>query len=395
MVLNLCEAHFQTTIQCNKLCADGYDVTNLLSEDPLTRRRGLRLEYFLRPPLHVTLAFRLKMELCRVDVELWPWRLDQGKNSRRLEIFSSSDGDRGQFKLVARCDLQDDVQVRFHHPNFKPRAPFLDPPPQGPAQIRRVDLWSRGPQSLDSVAQLRVSIPFSGADTALGIKSLAVWAAPARCCSSSEVEKFHEGHLKSLQMSPPSAVPTSEPLEPPDIPIPEEFLDPLTQELMVFPMILPSGVVIDNSTLEEYQKREATWGRLPNDPFTGVPFAQNSKPLPNPLLKSRIDCLVLQTGRTRVQNKLTNKPQASRLIVSAITSTNSNGGHEDPEPSRTQDDVRCDEPVACTSVSALTSRKTLKRKYECSFPSSAVDCEAVTRETVSHTTTGLNITHRH
>ncbi|KAA0714481.1 RING finger protein 37 [Triplophysa tibetana] len=393
MVLNLCEAHFQTTIQCNKLCADGYDVTNLLSEDPLTRRRGLRLEYFLPPPLHVTLAFRVKMELCRVDVELWPWRSDQGKKSRGLEIFSSPDGDRGQFKLVCRCDLQDEVQVRFHHPNFKPRPPFLDLPPQGPAQIRRVDLWSRGPQSLDSVAQLRVSIPYSGAATALGIKSLAVWAVPARCCSSSEVEKFHKGHLKSLRINPPSAVPTSEPLEPDDVPpdIPEEFLDPLTQELLVFPMILPSGMVIDNSTLEEYQKREATWGRLPNDPFTGVPFAQNSKPLPNPLLKCRIDRLVLQTGCTRVQNTLTNKPQASRLIVSAETSANSNSGDDDPEPSasqlRTLDDVRHDEPVACTSESALTSRKTLKRKYECSFPSIAVDCDAVTREMVAHTTT--------
>lgn len=36
-----------------QLCADGYDVTNLLSADPALRRRGFKLEYFLRPPVQV------------------------------------------------------------------------------------------------------------------------------------------------------------------------------------------------------------------------------------------------------------------------------------------------------------------------------------------------------
>lgn len=78
--------------------------------------------------------------------------------------------------------------------------------------------------------------------------------------------------------------------------VPEEFLDPLTQEVMLLPMLLPSGVSVDSSTLEEYQRREATWGRVPNDPFTGVPFVPESQALPNPHLKSRIDRFLLQTG---------------------------------------------------------------------------------------------------
>ena len=36
-----------------QLCADGYDVTNLVSADPAVRRRGFKLEYFLRPPVQV------------------------------------------------------------------------------------------------------------------------------------------------------------------------------------------------------------------------------------------------------------------------------------------------------------------------------------------------------
>uniref|UniRef100_A0A1A8FS34 U-box domain containing 5 n=1 Tax=Nothobranchius korthausae TaxID=1143690 RepID=A0A1A8FS34_9TELE len=112
--------------------------------------------------------------------------------------------------------------------------------------------------------------------------------------------------------------------------IPEEFLDPLTQEVMVLPMLLPSGVSVDNSTLEEYQKREASWGRLANDPFTGVSFSPSSQPLPNPLLKSRIDRFLLQEGMVGRDGMLGRKdqgqnPQTSRLLTSN-TQDRSNAG---------------------------------------------------------------------
>ncbi|XP_058245445.1 RING finger protein 37 [Hemibagrus wyckioides] len=337
MVVNLCLPHFRTSAHCSKLCADGCDVSNLLSGDPAALRRGCRLEYFLRPPLHVTLHFQVKVELYRVDVELFP----SGNASRRLEVLTCSevqpantpenDQERGQFKLVGRCELREEVLTCFKHTNFKPRAPFPENPPDPPAHARQQELWSRGFQSLSSVAQLRISIPYVGASSVIGIKSLAVWGVPARCCSFSELEQFQKAHYNSLQRkisnfsihSPAStsAKPHRSDSTTSETTIPEEFLDPLTQELMVLPMILPSGMVVDNSTLEEYVKREAVWGRMPNDPFTGVPFTKDSKPLPNPLLKSRIDSLLLQTGHTgiRSKNSLLNKPRPSRLICASVS----------------------------------------------------------------------------
>lgn len=106
-------------------------------------------------------------------------------------------------------------------------------------------------------------------------------------------------------------------------PIPDEFLDPITQEVMVLPMLLPSGMSVDNSTLEEHQKREATWGRSPNDPFTGVPFTSMSRPVPNPQLKSRIDHFLLRNGLTGLNGRLGRRRegehlQASRLVASAM-----------------------------------------------------------------------------
>ncbi|XP_041957227.1 RING finger protein 37 isoform X1 [Alosa sapidissima] len=334
MVVNLCQPPFQTTVQCNKLCADGFDISNLVSEDPALRRRGFKLEYFLRPPVQVTLGFRWQVEVCGVDVELWPCGMDQNGASRRLEVHSSSDANadatQGHFLQVGRCDVRDGVLVCFRAPRLRPRAPFphLPPPPSGEAT--QSDLWSRGPQSLGSVARLRLTIPFSSAGSQLGFKALSVWGLPARSSPPDALEEFQRAYRHSLAPAKPLTPPrppapastnTSEPAtySDPDEAVPEEFLDPLTQELMVLPMVLPSGAVVDLSSLEEYQRREATWGRSPSDPFTGVPFTSDSKPLPCPLLKCRIDQMVLRRGgRPGVcgskERATTLGPQASRLI---------------------------------------------------------------------------------
>lgn len=87
---------------------------------------------------------------------------------------------------------------------------------------------------------------------------------------------------------------------------------------MLLPMLLPSGVSVDNSTLEEHQKREATWGRAPNDPFTGVPFTPSSQPLPNPQLKCRIDQFLLQRGMMGRRGMLGRKPEGENLQVSRL-----------------------------------------------------------------------------
>nr|XP_061804533.1 RING finger protein 37-like [Nerophis lumbriciformis] len=385
MVVNLCLPHFNTNISCNKLCADGYDVTNLLSADPAHRRRGFKLEYFLRPPVQVTLRFDFKVELCRVDVELWPWGMDRGQCSKRLEISTSSeppplqnfgkdqvqDGLQTQvhldgkwslqaqrrreenlnvpqqgahtlpgcsehaFKLVGRCDLREETKVTFSRCRFHPRPPFTSPPPAQPEDAHREELQSRGHLSLTSVTQLRVTLPFGGAASAMGLKALAVWGQPARCCPLEEVEKIEHAH-KANQKPLPRPVPAVNQIKdtsqdtPPCVQsrtsIPEEFLDPITQEVMALPMLLPSGMSVDSSTLEEYQKREASWGRPGSDPFTGVPFTASSQPLPNPQLKRRIDLFLLHSGCSRDgttgRQGLSEKPQASRLINSLATNPN-------------------------------------------------------------------------
>ncbi|XP_061117373.1 RING finger protein 37 [Conger conger] len=349
MVVNFCLPHFETSVHCNKLSADGHDVTNLLSGDASLRGRGFKLEYFLRPPVQVTLRFRAQVEVCRVDVELWPLRMDQGQASRGLEIYTSSTAQEGDpFLLVGRCKASDEVSVIFTGPRPRPRPPFPPAPPEPPPGAMGAELWSRGPRSLGEVMQLRVNLPYGGAGTPLGLRALAVWGRPARCCPPVEVERIARAHTDSLrpprQESPsatpcPESLPTPDPpgIKPPtDTPVPEEFLDPLTQEVMSLPMLLPSGAVIDSSTLENYQRQEATWGRPPNDPFTGVPFSRGAQPLPCPQLKGRIDLFLLRGGARAAEGRLGREAQRGQPRPSRLADRPSplTGNPPGPDPRR-------------------------------------------------------------
>uniref|UniRef100_A0AAY5K0B9 U-box domain containing 5 n=1 Tax=Esox lucius TaxID=8010 RepID=A0AAY5K0B9_ESOLU len=316
MVVNLCLPHFKTTIQCDKPCADGYDVTNLLSADPVVRRRGFKLEYFLRPPVQVTLQFGFQVEVCRVDVELWPWGMDRGQACKRLEISTSSDPplplnhslEQGQTRK-SQWNQRVQTLVSFSHPCFRPRPPFPSLPPAPREGCRQEELWSRGPLSLGSVKQLRVSVPYGAGASVMGLKALAVWGLPHLASGqpspviqpqplsqATSTARYKCSLNPNCEQNVCNVTLLSDPRPSSLLQVPEEFLDPLTQEVMLLPMLLPSGVSVDSSTLEEYQRREATWGRVPNDPFTGVPFIPESQALPNPHLKSRIDRFLLQTG---------------------------------------------------------------------------------------------------
>lgn len=232
----------------------------------------------------VTLKFGFQVELCRLDVELWPWGMDQGQACKRLEISTSSDGaqdhkrfhktDRvkvqirdqdqaprgvrsskmfpgqqwslqaqqwgaeapaepqqttsaclktesssseAEFKLVGRCELREDTRVSFSNVSFGRRPPFPSPPPPRPADCRQEKLWSRGPLSLGAVTQLRVTIAFGGAASALGFKALAVWGQPARCCPAEELERIRTIH-EARERQPPSPgllVPSASQRKPP------------------------------------------------------------------------------------------------------------------------------------------------------------------------------------
>ncbi|GJQ75990.1 hypothetical protein Trydic_g18044 [Trypoxylus dichotomus] len=78
--------------------------------------------------------------------------------------------------------------------------------------------------------------------------------------------------------------------------VPDDFKDALTYELMAIPMTLPSGHTIDQSTLEKCLATDASCCRCSCDPFTGLRYTGNRKPVLNVALKTRIDMFLLRNS---------------------------------------------------------------------------------------------------
>lgn len=58
--------------------------------------------------------------------------------------------------------------------------------------------------------------------------------------------------------------------------------------------MLPSGKVVDQSTIDKHSEEEAKWGRLPSDPFTGLEYTSQRKAILNLALKARIEKFLME-----------------------------------------------------------------------------------------------------
>lgn len=98
----------------------------------------------------------------------------------------------------------------------------------------------------------------------------------------------------------------------------EDFLDPITCEIMTQPVILPSGKIIDQKTLEKHGQNESVWGRPVSDPFTGIAFSEVRKPIAAFPLKARIDKFLLENSNHEEIKKL------PRVLGSRLTHSSTN-----------------------------------------------------------------------
>ena len=101
------------------------------------------------------------------------------------------------------------------------------------------------------------------------------------------------GHVRPPTIPKQEHIKSSDDREPPnhssDDDIPKEFVDPLTYEMMSLPIILPSGYVIDQTTLNKHIDMEKSWGRNASDPFTGILLNSSNQPMVKHKMKERID----------------------------------------------------------------------------------------------------------
>ncbi|KAL5285207.1 UBOX5 family protein [Megaselia abdita] len=172
----------------------------------------------------------------------------------------------------------------------------------------RILFFKNAGNFLSDTKKVRIVCKSSG-NTPPVLKKIEIWGFPSKSLSVAERNCIFSMWKSILnpdygKKSPSPEIPaqslspskTSEPNEKDDFEIPDDFLDSITFELMIFPTILPSGKIVDQSTIDKHSLNEANWGRSPSDPFTGVAFARGRQPILNLDLKARIEKFLLENS---------------------------------------------------------------------------------------------------
>lgn len=249
----------------------------------------------------------------------------QSIKSTKFEIFieSTSDYDkRVIFKKIADISL-DDEQIGFCLTSHDYQTSQMDSLKHEIINFRTREV---------KFQTMKIIIKDTKLKRSPVIKSLEIWGNLSKENDQEIIKKINS----SLQLETLTSTPKQTELNPNEKEIevrniPEEFLDSITHELLVMPFILPSGNIVDQSTIEKHNKNEEVYGRLPSDPFTGMIYTCDNQPKFNAALKARLDDFktkncelieVKQSGRT-IGKVSESRPSTS----SSSYVNNSNNGH--------------------------------------------------------------------
>ena len=357
-LVNCCLQPIVSTLEISSVEADGREALNLVSNDFKIREKGLQVERFVRPPIHLNMNLSLPVRLrylviwfdlrdaddqCRLDVSIgsgtpvtgtgWPCQKSCGQfvvsgaqpclllTIRQLLSLPLPNIVLGSHVLprLARVTLQplklnDALANRISSIIISVSRLSSS----RPLAIKWLELWGL-PSSACNKHQRRIFEQFRETLSSTPEPSLAVhdmYGSASSCrqqnipVTSSEcvvlstemVNRQHVGGSVVVSSTCHRGVQarvrsdTNQLREPSDHACsvsanhtPERFLDEITCELMQVPMMLPSGHVVDQSTLHRTQQSDWLYGRPASDPFTGIPFSEHHKAKFCSKLKLEID----------------------------------------------------------------------------------------------------------
>ncbi|KAK3587487.1 hypothetical protein CHS0354_003629 [Potamilus streckersoni] len=387
MLVDFCSGAFQPHITSDKVACDNHDVTNLISLDPLRKRQGFIAEYFIKPPVNITIQFPCNVEIYQIVLDpvvgrqkslgfgiytrskqiIYSSLLAQADNSNQNKadpckfgnLIKQSDAVCDSlFVPVGRVVLDMPQIVCFHNVMYRERKPWVpDNVPASHEYSNTGELRHHNLQSLASVSHVTIRITRTSSGSAVALKSIQIWGQPSISVPTDLQDKIYsicqqvfDTKARDDAISPSCSdkgVLSSEDrtlidiktkLTENGVEIPEDFLDCITFDIMSMPMLLPCGKNIDQSTLEKFISNEASWGRSPSDLFTGVPFQSGSQAVANTVLRIRIDKFLMDHSE---QLKHVPRTVGKSLNVKSKTEYSSNSGETSkltPEMCRLQSD---------------------------------------------------------
>lgn len=332
MLINFALNIVGTRITSDKVSTDGYECSNLISSDWQQRRKGFMAESFIKPPVNIT--FEFPCNICIHHVSVSPCVGQQV--SSHLELYSATKlmprTKRGHQKLTAAdphkgCDVTPAVSQSL--PIFYPISKmyvadsnslicFYNPKVTDLSDTNTADIMTYKHRAeirhfrqeiINASSQLTLRILRTAQSSTAAVSNINIWGLPSLSVPTTIRDDIVHKYTTFLQQSSSTsdmkvrhkqtastAAPVTRPMieDCHQLDIPEDFIDPITCEVMAVPMLLPSGKNVDQSTLDRYFSVEAAYGRQPRDPFTGVQFSNTSRPLPNATLKARIDKFLME-----------------------------------------------------------------------------------------------------
>lgn len=311
---NVCLEPFVHGVSSGAVTADGYCASNLVSTDCSVRNRGFRVEHYIRPPVTIEVIFHVPVSISAILLcpDL-PQHAEMG-----IELSGSATRDhlaqhrltRGPLVATSGAILLINCQQQLDRNVLEEITPW-------PEMARSV----HGSYSSDTSEKLAVIkcflkrtgifhqlrclqlkvVRWSGPKP-VTLKWMEVWGGLGWSCSKQEASLFQSkaallcspmhtslppkmfcegGGLRQVSEDAgtsaekptdevePSSGDTASPADKQNE-IPERLLDALTFEVMVLPMLLPSGYTVDQSSLDKLAERDVAHGRPPTDPFTGI-----------------------------------------------------------------------------------------------------------------------------
>ncbi|XP_051160046.1 RING finger protein 37 [Leptopilina boulardi] len=320
MLINFCDPSLRTEVKCNTISTEGYDVENLVNKS----QNGFMVYSCIKPPIHVDFQFICNIRISHIII--WP-NVGAQKSSGFQIHTKSSDEITILYTCISNGYLNSSHSgIIFHRNDMDPSII------SSPSNFLQCRLKSSNLRLVNYVNKLRISIvKTENSVSALGKVEIWGYVSPqcgkdviATVCSLwSQRNVSSIVHNDNNKREESTSKNDNDKKLPESLEVPENFLDPITWEIMTQPIILPSGKVIDQSTLDKHEQNEAIWGRPSSDPFTGIPLSEIRRALAATALKAQIDKFLLENSNNEEVKKLPRvlgsktRPESSLKLINS------------------------------------------------------------------------------
>ncbi|KAH8381292.1 hypothetical protein KR093_002109 [Drosophila rubida] len=300
-LINFLNPKLKPSVECDAVCEDGYTAANLIADDAEQLERGFMCFAVCKPPIEIIFDFPKAIDMKVIKL----WHSSGALRSTAFEVHGKHDGIWERVANVRDLPKGMDSVTFCYQSDYNSRSSAA----AAQQQSEKVFFFKTAHKILATTNSVKIVIRATERCPPV-LRKIQMWGLPARCLEKADRELMktiwseisdpyglrdqaqQQQQQLAGQRSPSRHIP--ELREQSTLQIPEEFLDSITWDLMIFPTVLPSGKVVDQSTIDKHSEEEAKWGRLPSDPFTGLEYTSQRKAILNPALKARIEKFLME-----------------------------------------------------------------------------------------------------